>query len=265
MRHAANLSLLYPQLALEDRPAAAAADGFEGVEILFPYGIDVDALRAACDAAGLQVVLINTPVGEGPERGLAAVAGAEDRFRRDFTLAVDTATRLGAGMIHTMAGVIPTGTDSGGGDPTETSGRARRTLLDNLRWAAPIAAAQGITLTLEGLNRQDFPGYHYATPAAVCDVLAALDVANVGLQFDLYHTAKEALSVGAEIEAARPWIRHVQIAGPPERHEPTAQDTELFDALAWLDRSGYDGWLGFEYRPRADTSEGLTWRQWLTP
>jgi len=261
VQYAANLSLLYPHLPLLERPAAAAADGFAGAEILFPYDIDPGALRAALDDAGLAAVLINTPPGHGDERGLAAVAGAEERFRADLDRALDVATRLGAGAVHAMAGVVrPAGDD--GPIPAE----ARRTLLANLRWAGPRAAERGVVLTLEGLNRHDFPGYCYATPAAVCAVLDELGDGPDGpvrLQFDLYHTAKEGLSVTAELEAALPWIHHVQIAGPPDRHEPTEADRDLFDAVGRLNRSGYHGWLGFEYRPRADTSAGLAWRRLL--
>ncbi len=265
MRHAANLSMLYPHLPMLERPAAAAADGFSGAEILFPYDLDAGALRAALDAAGLVAVLINTPPGAGDERGLAAVPGAEARFRRCFEQALDTATVLGAGSVHTMAG--NTAGNTAGNAAGNTADRDRvaavDTLIANLRWAAPRAAQRGITLTLEGLNHHDFPGYCYATPAQVCEVLDAVDDANVRLQFDLYHTAREDLDPRAEVEAARPWIHHVQIAGPPDRHEPTAGDRALFDAVAWLDADGYDGWLGFEYRPRGDTSAGLAWRALL--
>ncbi len=253
MHHAANLSLLYPHLQMLDRPAAAAADGFTGAEILFPYDLDPSAWRAALDAAGLVAVLINTPPGERGERGLAAVCGAQERFRRDFEQALHTAAVLGVSSVHTMAGLVP----------AEQIAPALATLTANLRWAAPRAAQRGVTLTLEGLNREDFPGYCYATPAAVCEVLAAVDEPNVRLQFDLYHTAKEGLDPRVEIKAARPWIHHVQIAGPPHRHEPTAAEEAMFDALAWLATDGYDGWLGFEYHPSGDTSAGLAWRALL--
>ncbi len=254
MKYAANLSMLYGDRPMLQRPEAAAADGFVGAEVLFPYDLDAGALRAELDRCGLSAVLINTPPGQGAERGLAAVPGAEARFRDSFGLAARTATTLGAPRVHTMAGVVP-----GGGE-----GAARRTLLDNLRWASDQANRYGITLTLEGLNAIDVPGYCYARPGQVVEVLAELALPNVRLQFDLYHTAKEGLAVVEELEAALPWIGHCQIAGPPDRHEPAEADTELFDAVRRLDASGYDGWLGFEYRPAGDTSAGLAWRRWLS-
>lgn len=253
MRYAANLSLLYPDRPMALRPAAAAADGFEGVEVLFPYDLDAGALRAELDRHGLEAVLINTPPGEAGERGLAAVPGATERFRASLRLALRTAATLGAPRVHTMAGTVPDGMHRA----------ARATLVENLRWASDEAAEAGVTLTLEGLNRADMPGYCYATPAEVLEVLAAVDRPNVRLQFDLYHTAKEALPVLAELERAWPWIEHCQIAGPPDRHEPGEGDTELFAAVAWLAERHYDGWLGFEYRPAGDTSAGLRWRRWL--
>lgn len=253
MKYAANLSLLYPDRPMSQRPAAAAADGFEGVEVLFPYDLDAAALRAELDRHGLQAVLINTPPGEAGERGLAAVPGATDRFRASLRLALRTAAVLGATRVHTMAGTVPDGTEAA----------ARATLVENLRWASDQAAEAGVTLTLEGLNRVDMPGYCYATPAQVLDVLTAVDRPNVRLQFDLYHTAKEALPVLEELERAWPWIAHCQIAGPPDRHEPTAADGELFAGVAWLAEQGYAGWLGFEYRPAGDTSDGLAWTRHL--
>lgn len=253
MKYAANVSLLYPDRPLLERPAAAAADGFAGIEVLFPYDVDAAALRAELDRGALEAVLINTPPGEAGERGLAAVSGAEERLRAGFELALRTAGLLGAPRVHTMAGTVPNGLDA----------VARRTLLANLRWAAERAAEAGVTVTLEALNRFDFPGYCYAVPADALAVVAELGLPNVRLQFDLYHTAKEGLDVLAELERAWPWVGHCQIAGPPDRHEPTEGDAELFDAVTWLAGRGYDGWLGFEYRPRGDTSAGLAWRRHL--
>ena len=248
--------MLYPDRSLHERLAAAAADGFAGVEILFPYDLDHVALAELAHQLrrhNLTHVLVNTPQGPSGERGLAAVPGREDDFRRGLDQALAVAAVTGCRTVHTMAG-HPGATDSSAW---------MGTIVANLRWAATRADAVGVTLTLEALNHHDMPGYAYARPSQVLAVIAAVDHPCVRLQFDLYHSAREELDLVAELERARPHIHHVQIAGSPERHEPDLADTALLAAVRHLATWGYDGWLGFEYNPRGDTSTGLAWRSGL--
>lgn len=248
---AANLSLLYPGLDLSARMQAAARDGFEGVEILFPYDLPPQALAGLLRAHGLALVLVNTPPGPRGEKGLAGLPGREDDFRAGLQQSLAVCRATGCGAIHVMAG-FP--------QPGDARDACLQTLAANLRWAAPLAAEHEVTLTLEALNRQDMPGYLYWLPQQAADVVRAVDHARVGLQFDLYHCQKENLPLPQTLAEVRELVRHVQFAGVDGRHEPDLAAPGVADTLLALAAGGYEGWLGCEYIPAGDTSSGLAWR-----
>ncbi len=240
MRIAANLTWLFGELPMLDRPAAARAAGFAGVEVLFPYDHPPAAWAGALD--GLPVALINTPAGDGAAddwaagaRGLAAVPGAEARFRDAFARARDWAAAMGAARIHVMAG-------------NAAGAEAAAVFRRNLAWAAGL----GVPLVIEPLNPGDMPGYHLCGFAQAMAVLADLGGADVAVQVDTRHAARlGGLSAVWALCAGR--VGHVQVAGEPDRGEPGAAE------LDWLAGSGWDGWVGAEYRPRAGTVAGLGW------
>lgn len=253
MRLAGNLTLLYGHLPESERFAAARRDGFVGVEILFPYAEPPAWYAAQLRAHGLELVLINTPVSEGVGRaGLTALPNKEREFHAAFERATAVANVCGCRSIHVMAGIVP---------PDVTPSESRATLLENLRWASAQAAAAGVVLTLEALNRLDFPGYAYHQPHEVLAIVRELDSPFVRVQFDLYHTAKERLSVRAELERALPLVHHIQIAGTPDRHEPDLGKDGLLSCFELLVEQGYDRWVGCEYRPRATAVDFA----WATP
>lgn len=248
---AANLDWLYGALAPDERMAAAAADGFAGVEMFAPYAHASAWYADALRSHGLQLVLINTPFRpNSPGRlGWAAVPGAQAEFRATFAQARAVAEATGCRRIHVMAGYCE-------GHAADASQQALR---QNLTHALAAAQADGLTLTLEPLNRADMPGYLYHLPAQVIAILREFDSPHLRLQFDYYHCAKEGLDLSAELAAAREWIGHVQIAGAPDRHEPDLQRDGLLQAVRELPATGYQSWLGCEYRPRTTPAQGLAW------
>lgn len=252
MKLSANLSLLYPGLPLAERIAAAARDGFAGVEIQFPYDLARAELAGLLAAHGLPLVLVNTPPGAAGEAGLAALPGREAECRAALAQALAVCDATGCPSLHVMAGRPPADAD-----PVAV----RATLLANLAAAAPLARAQGVTLTLEPLNRHDMPGYAYHQPAEVIALLAELDDPAVRLQFDFYHVQREALDLPAELTHALPWVHHVQLAGVHGRHEPDLTDPAVTTGLHLLHAHGYTGWVGAEYKPLGDTAEGLA--RWM--
>lgn len=252
MKLAANLSLLYSELPLKARMAAAARDGFRGVEILFPYDSDASALASQLHDHGLELILTNTPLGANGEKGLACLPGRRADFRDGFHKALDICMATGCKIIHVMAGEPPADTDRAA---------CFDTLIENLRLAAPLAAQSGITLSLEALNRHDVPGYFYHLPEQVTEVVRAVNHPSVRLQFDFYHTQREGMDLDAQLRRALPLVRHVQFASPVNRREPRLDDPEVATALCTLRDTGYDGWIGCEYIPQGDTSTGLAWRE----
>jgi hydroxypyruvate isomerase len=253
LRFTANLGFLFTERPLLERFAAARAAGFEAVECPFPYEHPVEAVQNAAAAAGLTVTGINTPPGDRAkgEWGFAGVPGSEERFARDFDLALTYANALGAAMVHVMAGMVP----------QEQRAAGLQTYKANLHRAAERAPA-GLMLLLEPLNVYDAPGYLVSHADELAALIAELGLADVKLLFDAYHIQIMDGDLIRRLERHRGVIGHVQIAGVPGRNEPDAENEVNFPAvLAALDAGGYGGWVGAEYRPRRSTEDGLGWME----
>lgn len=252
VRLAANLSFLFADAPFPERIGRAAAAGFRGVESMFPDGVDGADLAERLAANGLDWVLLNTPAGDFDrgERGLAALPGERDRFRAAMAEALALAARLRPRFIHVMAGIPPAGADAAA---------CRAVYRDNLAWAAEQAGAQGMAITIEAINPRDMPGYYLSRLEQAQDLVAELALPSLKLQFDIYHAQVAGGDVLTRLLAALPLTGHIQIANPPGRHGPGEGELDLPYLLRELDRAGYDGWVGCEYRPTGRTEDGLAW------
>lgn len=269
-RFAANLSMLYPEHAFLDRFEAAARDGFEGVEFLFPYEYEPQELAARLRGNGLQQALFNGPPGDwnGGERGMACLPGREDEFSAAIAKALRYAEVLACPRIHVMAGLVPAGQDRA---------LLRPTYVANLRRAAREAARQGVNLLIEPINTRDVPGFFLNRQDHAHELLGEIGEPNVQVQMDLYHCQIVEGDVAMKIRQYLPTGRvgHFQIAGVPQRHEPDLGEMNYPYLFSVIDEvsaaSGWQGWVGCEYRPArgaqpGGTSEGLGWlRRLRTP
>jgi len=252
-RFAANLAYLFTDRPLPERFGAAAAMGFEAVELQFPYDHAAPALRREVARHGLVMLGINTPLSPDGQLGLAAVPGRGREFEAQFRRSLDYAVALGATAIHCMAGTVE--------PDREAEGEA--TFIANLARAADLAAPTGIAVLIEPINRRDRPGYflHRAEQAAA--VIAAVGRDNVRMQFDFYHVQIETGYLMTRFERYRPVIGHVQIAAVPSRAEPDEGEVNYPAVFVMLDRCRYAGYVGCEYKPRRRTEDGLGWaRNW---
>jgi hydroxypyruvate isomerase len=258
-KFAANLSMLYPELAFLDRFEAAAQDGFKGVEYLFPYAFERSEIAARLKAHGLQQVLFNAPPGDwdAGERGLACLPGREAEFRTGFALALDYAAALKCPRVHVMAGLLPAGQDRESLYPT---------YLGNVRWAAEQAAAHGVNVLIEPINLRDMPGFYLNRQDQAHRIVADVGAPNLKVQMDLYHCQITEGDLAMKLRQYLPTgnVGHLQIAGVPQRHEPDLGEVNHPYLFEVLDELGYDGWVGCEYRPKAGlqpggTSAGLGW------
>lgn len=255
-RFAANLSMMYTEFEFTERFAAAAKDGFKGVEYLFPYDYPAQTLRDLLDAHGLEQVLFNAPPGNWArnERGIASLPGREDEFKEGFDLALEYARVLGNRTLHVMAGLI---------QPDQDREKHRAVYLSNLAYAALLAAREGITVVIEPINTRDIPGYFLNRQDEAQEICAEVGVENLRVQFDIYHCQIVEGDVASKLkrDISRPHagIAHIQVAGVPDRHEPDLGEVNYPYLFQLIDELGYQGWIGCEYRPKAQTSAGLGW------
>ncbi len=262
-RFAANLSWLYTEHPLPDRFAAAARDGFDGIELLFPHEHPARELRARLDDQGLCWVLFNAPPGNwaAGERGLAALPGREDEFRSSIGEALECAHTLGCSRIHVMAGLLH--------NPAEAD-RQWGVYRRNLAWAAEQAAAAQVQVLIEPINPVDMPRYLLTRQADAHRLVAEIGAPNLVVQMDLYHCQMVEGEVMSWISGAlHPQrgpsrIGHMQVAGVPGRHEPESGLIDYPAVFDLIDQLGYTGWIGCEYQPRRHgepeaTRHGLGW------
>jgi len=247
-RFCANLNFLFTEVPLLDRIDAAAKAGFKAVEIGNPYEASASDLAARLEANGVTLALINTTAGDAKvgERGRSALAGREKDFDADMEAGLRYAAATGCNLIHVMAGLVH-------------QGARRETFVANLKRAARKAAAAGVTVVIEPINRRDIPGYFLNKLAEARAVIFEVGEPNLGLQFDLYHRQVEEGDVAVAMKEYASLTRHYQIANPPDRGEPDEGDLNYRWLLQQIDASGYKGWVGCEYKPRRGTVEGLRW------
>jgi len=250
-RFAANLAYLFTERPLIERFAAAAVAGFSAVELQFPYDHAPSSIRAELDRHGLTMLGLNTAPGQlaSGEFGVAAIPGREQEFTALFRQALDYVTAIGGCQIHCLAGKVP----------PEQRPAAETTFIRNLARAADAAAEQNITLLIEPINPRDRPGYFLNRVEHAADVIAKIGRANVKIQFDFYHVQIVGGDLTRRFEAHEPVIGHVQVGAVPSRHEPDEGEVNCPEMLAMLDRLGYPGYVGAEYRPRGRTEDGLGW------
>jgi hydroxypyruvate isomerase len=247
-KFAANLSFLFQDVPLLDRFEAAAKAGFKGVEILLPYAEPKEQIAARLRANGLTQALFNLPAGdwEKGERGLAAIPGREKDFDEALSRALSYAEATGCRTIHAMPGL-------------RHHGAERATYVRNLKRAARRAAADGVTVVIEPINTRDIPGFFLDTTEEARAVIHEVGEPNLGLQFDIYHRAIQQGDVIMAIREFGGLARHYQIANPPDRGEPDAGELNYRDVFKEIDRTGFAGWVGCEYKPRGETVVGLKW------
>jgi hydroxypyruvate isomerase len=255
-RFAANLTMMFTEVPFLDRFERAAKTGFGAVEFLFPYAWPTAELRARLQANGLTLVLHNLPAGDwdAGERGIACHPDRVAEFREGVEAAIQCAKALGVPRLNCLAGKQPAGV------PEAQLGA---TLVGNLRHAAARLADEGLQLLLEPINRFDIPGFFVHRTDQALQLLDEVGASNAFVQYDVYHAQRTEGEIAATLQKHLARIGHVQIADNPGRHEPGTGEINYPFLFRHLDRIGYAGWVGCEYKPATTTEAGLDWRQRL--
>lgn len=245
MRLSANLGFLFQDLPLADRIRAAHRWGFDCVELHWPYADDPAAAADALAETGLSLISVNTARGDvaAGDFGLSALPDRRHDARAAIDQAIDWAARAGARNVHVMAG--------------KAQGQAAHdTYVDNLRFAAQLAAPHGIGILIEPLNPRDAPGYYLADlPSAL---RAATDAGgDVKVMFDCYHMQIVHGDLSERVRAALPLIGHIQFAAVPDRAEPDHGEVDYARLLPEIVGLGYRGAFGAEYRPASGSFDWM--------
>jgi hydroxypyruvate isomerase len=261
LRYEVNCSILFGELPLLQRPAAAKAAGFDAVEFWWPWpdqpvpaDRDVDAFVAAVRDAGVQLVGLNFFAGDlaGPDCGVLSVPGRVQEFRDNVDVTVGIGRELGVGAFNALFG-----NRVDGASPQEQDELGR----ESIAHAAKVADGIGATVLVEAVSGpKPYPLRTAADAVAVVDDVRAAGHANVGFLLDLYHLAANGDDLDAAIAAHADRTAHVQVADAPGRGEPGTGTLDLQRHLADLATRGYAGWVGLEYKPTtATTPESFGW------
>jgi hydroxypyruvate isomerase len=244
--------MLWNELDFTDRVAAAARAGFKGVEYLFPYDHDKNRLAEQLRQHRLTQVLHNLPAGNWAqgERGIACHPRRVAEFQDGVGKAIEYAQALGCKQVNCLAGIRPSQVDPG---------LARETYIRNLQFAAPLLHDAGIKLLIEPVNTRDIPGFFLNNSKQAFDIIKAVGSDNLFLQYDIYHAQVMEGDLARTIEANLALIPHMQLADNPGRNEPGTGEINYPFLFQHIDRIGYGGWIGCEYKPKTTTDAGLGW------
>jgi len=255
-KFAANLSMLFTEVPFLDRFELASKAGFTAVEFLFPYAFATHEIKARLQANGLQLVLHNLPAGDwdAGERGIACLPDRVAEFREGVVRAIEVATALGVPQLNCLAGKAPSGA---------ASDKLHGTFVDNLRYAAAELKKARLRLLIEPINTFDIPHFFLNRTSQALAILDEVGSDNLFVQYDIYHAQRMEGEIAATLQKHLARIGHVQIADNPGRNEPGTGEINYAFLFAHLDRIGYAGHVGCEYKPATSTEAGLGWRQRL--
>lgn len=233
---------------MPDAIRAAKRAGFDAVECHWPFEYPATTINTALSETGFTMLSLNTVAGNKGETGLAALPGREIEAKQAIDQAINYASCINSQFVHVMAGVAD------GADSTAI-------FIDNLHYACKAAKALEISVLIEPINHHDMPGYFLHSATQALRVLQAVDASNLKIMFDCYHMQRIHGDLGHWLETLSPHIGHIQIASVPDRTEPDTRGDELnyAEVFATIERIGYMGMIGAEYKPAKSTEKGLGW------
>ena len=251
-RFAANLTMMFNEVDFLQRFDIAAKAGFKGVEYLFPYDYEVDHIVEKLQSNKLTQVLHNLPAGNWDEgdRGIACIPDRVGEFRDGVGNAIEYASALGCHQVNCLVGIPPA---------NAKPDKILDTLISNLKFGASALSKKNITLLIEPINTIDMPGFYLTNTTQSKSIIHSVGSDNLKLQYDIYHMQIMEGDITRTMSENLDIICHIQIADNPGRNEPGTGEINYSHIFNSIDRMGYDGWIGCEYKPLSTTLEGLGW------
>lgn len=251
---AANLTMLFNEVPFMERFEKASKAGFQGVEFLFPYAFSANEIKQKLDQYQLKLVLNNLPAGDwdAGERGIACLPDRVEEFREGVTKAIEYAQILGTPQLNCLAGKAPVDIEPN---------LLHKTFVNNLKFAADKLEKVNIRLLVEPINTFDIPNFYLSKTQQAIDILNEVNSSNLFVQYDIYHAQRMEGELANTIERHLAKIAHIQLADNPGRNEPGTGEINYRYLFKFLERIGYEGWIGCEYKPLTTTESGLGWIQ----
>ncbi|PPD23976.1 MAG: hydroxypyruvate isomerase [Methylomonas sp.] len=252
LKFSANLSLLFTELELPQRFQAARQAGFSAVEMQFPYSLSAQQIRQELDRLELQLVLFNIAADDllqGGE-GLACVPEKHAQFRQSVDQAMAYADILKPQAVNVLPGRCLN---------PENLADYWGTFITNLQYAADGMQTLGVKTVFEAINTLDMPGFIISTGDQMLEVLEQLNHPNLFMQYDIYHQHRMQQNMTDFI--TRHWARigHIQFADCPGRGQPGTGAIDFPQIFATIEKTGYPGWIGAEYKPVANLTDNFDW------
>lgn len=249
---AANLTMLFNEAPFMERFERASKAGFKAVEFLFPYAFPASEIKQELDRNQLKLVLHNLPAGDwdAGERGIACLPDRVDEFRTGVTKAIEYAKALGVPQLNCLAGKVPEGVNAK---------LLHDTFISNLKYAASELKKANLKLLIEPINTFDIPGFYLSTTQQAIDIINEVGADNLYVQYDIYHAQRMEGELANTIQNNLGRIAHIQLADNPGRNEPGTGEINYDYLFGFLDRIGYTGHIGCEYKPLNSTQAGLGW------
>lgn len=251
-RFSANLSLLFTEIPLLERFQAAKDAGFDAVEIQFPYQTPASQIKSAINKAKLELILFNVPAGDLMDGG-EGFSGVPEK-RSTFIAAVDTARQF-ADILHPKLMNVLAGRCL----QNHRKAEYLETFRGNLGYTAEVFSSQDIHVVFEAINTKDMPGFLVNNGKQILEILDELGHPNLYLQYDIYHMQTMAENHVDFFNRHAHRIGHVQFADAPGRGQPGTGAIDFSEVFEAIDRSGYRGWIGAEYKPSGATIDSLGW------
>lgn len=251
-KFAANLTMLFNEVPFLERFEMASSAGFKAVEILFPYTFIAKDIKEKLDQYQLELVLHNMPAGDwdSGDRGIACDPKRKEEFIESVSMAINYAKILDTHQLHCLAGRTPAGSNLKD---------IHQTFIDNLCYAAAELKKANLRLLIEPINTFNIPEYFLSTTKQAFDILNEVGADNLFVQYDIYHAQRMEGELANTIENNLSKIGHIQVADNPGRNEPGTGEINFAYLFKHLDRIGYKGWIGCEYKPTTTTEASLGW------